>query len=121
MVMLFTTKPYLLPNDQIMDCMLHLKPKVNTKMPQEATVVTKYLHTSVAIKVLQTTNENSKCKTNLDFHADTSVVGDSRLIVHNHGRLVDVYGYDNDRHKHVRTVDAVIGYQHTCLRYINLH
>ncbi len=47
----------------------------------------------------------------LDYHADTSVVGFNVLVVHNHEHFVDVYGYDSkSRHDNITNVDAVVTY-----------
>ena len=47
----------------------------------------------------------------LDSHADTCVVGSSTLVVHDHERLVDIYGFDHSQsHKDARTVDVAVAY-----------
>jgi len=48
----------------------------------------------------------------MDSHADTCVVGDNPLIIHDHERKVSVTGYDHGKPKTFRIVDAVIGYEH---------
>ena len=54
---------------------------------------------------------NTNIKVELDSHADTSVVGSNVLVVHDHERYVDVYGYDSkSRHKNITTVDAAVAY-----------
>ena len=50
-------------------------------------------------------------RTELDSHADTCVVGDNALIIHDHERDVAVTGYDHGRAKTFKIVDAVIGYE----------
>jgi len=50
-------------------------------------------------------------RTELDSHADTCVVGDNALIIHDHERDVAVTGYDHVRPKTFKIVDAVIGYE----------
>ena len=73
-------------------------------------MATKYVHMSVDISMSQAANESSTCKIELDSHADRSVVDDNCLIVHDHARSVDVYGYAvRDKHKHAMTIDAAIG------------
>ena len=48
----------------------------------------------------------------LDSHADTWVVGDNCLVIHDHNRPVKVYSYDpKDGHKSAKTVDTKVGYQ----------
>ena len=55
---------------------------------------------------------SSKPKIELDSHADTCVVGDNCLVIHNYNRLVNVYSYDpKDGHRSAKTVDATVGYQ----------
>ena len=50
-------------------------------------------------------------KVELDSHADTCVVGDNALIVHDLGRPVIVYSYHpEDGGKQARTVDAAVAY-----------
>ena len=54
---------------------------------------------------------NDKIHVELDSHADTSVVGSNVLVVHDHERYVDVYGYNSkSRHKNITTVDAAVAY-----------
>ena len=65
------------------------------------------------IVTVKSVNSSSKDKlrVELDSHADTTVVGSNVLIVHDHERFVDVYGYDNkSRHKNITTVDAAVAY-----------
>ena len=55
---------------------------------------------------------SSKPKVELDSHADTCVVGDNCLVIHDHNRPVNVYSYDpKDGHRSAKTVDATVGYQ----------
>ena len=55
---------------------------------------------------------SSKPKLELDAHADTFVVGDNCLVIHNHNRPVNVYSYDpKDGHKSTKKVNATVGYQ----------
>ena len=64
----------------------------------------------VTVKSLDSSH-NPKIQVELDSHADTSVVGSNVLIVHDHERYVDVFGYDSkSRHKNVTTVDAAVAY-----------
>ena len=54
-----------------------------------------------------------ECRTELDSHADTCVVGKSVLIVQDYGRAVDVRGYDSSQgvvHGGCKTVSAAIAY-----------
>ena len=54
----------------------------------------------------------NKPKIELDSHADTCVVGDNCLVIHDHNRPVNVYSYDpKDGHRSAKTVDATVGYQ----------
>ena len=50
-------------------------------------------------------------RTELDSHADTCVVGDNALIIHEHETNVAVTGYDHGRTKTFKLVDAVVGYE----------
>ena len=55
---------------------------------------------------------SSKPKVELNSHADTLVVGDNCLIIHDHNIPVNVDGYDlKDGHRSAKTVDAAVGYQ----------
>ena len=55
---------------------------------------------------------SSKPKVELDSHADTCVVGDNCLIIHDLNRPVNVYSYDpKDGHSSAKTVDAAVGHQ----------
>ena len=55
---------------------------------------------------------SSKPKVELDSHANTCVVGDNCLVIHDHNRPVNVYSYDTkDGHRSAKTVDAAVGYQ----------
>ena len=49
-------------------------------------------------------------RTELDSHADTCVVGDDALIIHEHNRIVDVFGYEGSagRSKRLKVVDAAV-------------
>ena len=54
----------------------------------------------------------SKPKVELDSHADTCVVGDNCLVIHNHNRSANVYSNDpKDGHRGAKTVVATLGYQ----------
>ena len=52
-------------------------------------------------------------RTELDSHADTCVVGDNALIIHEHNRTVDVVGYEGSagRSKRLKVVDAAVAYE----------
>ena len=55
---------------------------------------------------------SSKTNVELDSDADTCVVGDNCLVIHNCNRPVHVYSYDpKDGHRRAKTVDAAVGYQ----------
>ena len=55
---------------------------------------------------------SSKPKGELDSRADTCVVGDNCLVIHDHNRLVNVYSYNpKNRHRSAKTVHATVGYQ----------
>ncbi len=48
----------------------------------------------------------------MDSHTDTCVVGSNILVVHNHERFVDVYGfYKAAKHSNACTVDSAIAYK----------
>ena len=67
---------------------------------------------TIQVTVAHASVESSKPKVELDSYADTFVVGDYCLVVHNHNRPVNVYSYDpNDGHKSAKTVNAAVGYQ----------
>ena len=45
-------------------------------------------------------------------YGGTSVVGDSCLVIHDHNRPVNVYGYiPKGGNKSAKTVDVTVGYQ----------
>ena len=51
---------------------------------------------------------SSKPKVELDSHADTCIVCDNCLVLHDHNRLVNVYSYDpRDGHRSAKTVDDI--------------
>ena len=51
-------------------------------------------------------------KVELDSHADTCVVGDNILVIHDHDRPVKVYSYHpKNGHRSPKTVDAAVEYQ----------
>ena len=55
---------------------------------------------------------SSKPKIELDSHANTCLVGDNCLVIHDYNRPVNVYSYDpKDCHRSAKTVDATVGYQ----------
>ena len=55
---------------------------------------------------------SSKPKVELDSHADTCVVGDKCLIIHDHNKPVNVYSYSpKDVNRNAKTVYAAVGYQ----------
>ena len=55
-----------------------------------------------------------KTKIELDSHADTCILGDNCLIVHNHNRPVNVYGYNPKAgSKHAHIVNAAVAYRET--------
>ena len=72
---------------------------------------------TVQVTVAHASVASSKPKVELDSHADTCVVGDNSLVIHNHNKLVNVYSvnvysYDlKDGHRSSKTVDATVGYQ----------
>ena len=54
----------------------------------------------------------AKPKVELDSHANTGVVGDNCLEIHDHNRQVNVYSYDPKYgHRSAKTIDAPVGYQ----------
>ena len=55
---------------------------------------------------------SNKPKVELDSHADTCVVGDNCLVIHDRKRPENIYSYDpKDGHRSAKTVDATVGYQ----------
>ena len=68
--------------------------------------------TTIQVTVAHASVASSKPKVELDSHADTCVVGDNCLVIHDHNRPVNVYSYDpKDGHRSAKTVDAAVGYQ----------
>ena len=55
---------------------------------------------------------SSKPKVGFNSHADTCIVSDNCLVIHNHSRPVNVYN-DGPKadHRSVKKVDATVGYQ----------
>ena len=54
----------------------------------------------------------SKLKVELDSYADTCVVGNNCLVIHDHNRPVIIYSYNpKDDHISAKTVAAMVGYQ----------
>ena len=67
---------------------------------------------TIQVMVAHASVASSKPKVELDSHADTCVVGDNCLVIHDHNRPVNVYSYDpKDGHRSAKTVDATVGYQ----------
>ncbi len=67
-----------------------------------------YICPIVIVKSLKS-SLNSKISAELNSHADTSVVGSNKLVVHNHEHYIDFDGCDSkSRHKHVTTIDAAV-------------
>ena len=67
---------------------------------------------TVQVIVAHASVASSKPKVELDSHADTCVVGDNCVVVHNLNRPVNVYSYDPmDGHRSAKTVNAEVGYQ----------
>ena len=64
------------------------------------------------VRIQATYFDNSEpSKVELDLHADTCVVGENALIVHDLCRPVNVYRYHpEDRGKQACTVDAAVAY-----------
>ena len=67
------------------------------------------------IRTVKSTRSQSTFSTisvELDSHADTCLVGSNVLVVHDHERFVDVYGFDKEtRHANASTVNAAIAYE----------
>ncbi len=62
----------------------------------------------VAVKSLDS-SINHKIQVEIDLHVDTTVVGSNVLVVHDHERYIDVYGYDSKSwHKNITNVDAAV-------------
>ena len=56
---------------------------------------------------------SSKPKVELDLHANTCVVGDNCLVIHDYNRTNSVYSYDlKDSHRSAITVDATVDHKH---------
>ena len=67
---------------------------------------------TVQVIVAHASVASSKPKIELGSHADTCVVVDNCLVIHDHSRPVNVYSYDpKDGHRSTKTVDAAVGYQ----------
>ena len=62
--------------------------------------------------VAHASNASSKPKVKLDPHADTCVVCNKYLTIHEHNRPVNVYNCDpKDGHRSAKIVDATVVYQ----------
>ena len=64
---------------------------------------------------LKVTTSQTECRSELDNHADTCVVGTkTALLIHDYNRPVQVHGYDEGvgEIEACRTVSAVIAYDH---------
>ncbi len=48
------------------------------------------------VKSTRSQSNFNKTSVELDSHADTCVVGSNVLVVHDHKRFVDVYGFDKE-------------------------
>ena len=67
--------------------------------------------TTVCITVAQAMVASKRLNTESDSHANTCVVGDNCLVVHEHDKPVNVYSYDpKEGQKCVRTVNAAVCY-----------
>ena len=68
--------------------------------------------TTVCITVAHSSVASSKPKVESDSYADTCVVDDNCLVIHDHIRPANVYSYDpKDGHRSPKTVDAEVLYQ----------
>ena len=68
--------------------------------------------TTVQVILVHASVASSKPKVELDSHADTCVVGDNCLVIHDHNRPVNVSSYDpKDGQRNTNTDDATVGYQ----------
>ena len=66
----------------------------------------------IQVMVAHASVAGSTPKVELDSHADTCVVGDNCLVIHDHNTPVNVYSYNpKDVHRSAKTVDATVGYQ----------
>ena len=68
-----------------------------------------------SVQIVQLSAQNSltvvKTEIELESHADTCVVGDHCLVIHDHNRPMNVFGYDlKAGWKHVCIIDAAIAY-----------
>ncbi len=75
-------------------------------------------HAAVApVQTVKSTCSQSnfnKISVELDSHADTCVVGSNVLVVHDHERFVDIYGFDRkSQRSNACTVDAAIACEDT--------
>ena len=67
--------------------------------------------TTIQVTVAHASVASSKPKAELDSHADTCVVDDNGLVIHDHNRPVNIYSYDpKDDHRSAKTIDAIVGY-----------
>ena len=67
---------------------------------------------TIHVLVAHTSVASIKPKVELDSNADTCVVDDNCLVIHNANRKFNVYSYDpEDDHRSAKTVDAAAGYQ----------
>ena len=74
-----------------------------------------YTVTCISVQTIQLSAQKSltevKIKIELDLNADTCVVGDQCLVMHDHNRPVNVYGYDPKAGlKQACIVDSVFAY-----------
>ena len=67
---------------------------------------------TIHVMISHASDANSKCKVELVSYADTCVVGENCIVIHDHNWLVHVYSYNpKDGHRSAKTVNAKIGYQ----------
>ena len=66
---------------------------------------------NINIIVAHASVTSGKTKLELGSHADTCVLGDNCLVIHDHNRPVNVYSYDpKDDHRSAKTFISAEGY-----------
>ena len=71
------------------------------------------LLTTIWIRVAHASVAISNPKVELESHADTCVVGDNCLVIHNYNWQVNAYSYDpKDGHRSAKTNVAPVGYHY---------
>ena len=67
---------------------------------------------TIQVMVAHATVESNKPTVELSSHAETCVVRDNCIVIHDHNRPVNIYNYNpKDGHRSAKTGDAAVGYQ----------